>query len=310
MTELRLLFTARQIKELIRLSVPMGQFEQKPVEAIKERDLGLGFVYYALARVLKPDHVVVVGSYRGFTPICLGLGLEHNRKGEVSFIDAAKIDDFWTNGERVRRHFRRFGLSGRVTLYQMTTAQWLRQVRRRRRRPFIGLLVIDGDHTFRGVAYDYRHLGRFVKNGGFILLHDSFAGGVGFTDWEVGEFLSTLDVDLFEAVTLELAQGLTIIKKLPAQAVPRARLQDRRRLRALARRLADGKGAGQARLLRSARAAADRIAAGAAHLDRLLETRMRFLLKGNRDLRERLRALRAENIRLRSMVGNVRSRRS
>ncbi len=59
-----------------------------------------------------------------------------------------------------------------------------------------------------------------------------------------------------------------------------------------------------------ARAAADRIAAGAAHLDRLLETRMRFLLKGNRDLRERLRALRAENIRLRSMVGNVRSRRS
>ena len=36
----------------------------------------------------------------------------------------------------------------------------------------VDFLMIDGDHTYEGVAADYRHYSRFVADGGVIALHD------------------------------------------------------------------------------------------------------------------------------------------
>src|SRR3990170_1612357 len=105
----------------------------------------------------------------------------------------------------------------------MTSQSWLKKIRTSyARRPFIDLLLLDGDHSFRRVALDYRRLGRLVKDGGYICLHDSFVGGFGLTEWEVADFLSTLGADLFEVLTFEVAQGLTVIKKLPRTMTVRA----------------------------------------------------------------------------------------
>ena len=293
----------RQIRNIIARAVPMGQFEQRREAAIDQADLGFGFIYYALARILKPEQVVVVGSYRGFSVVCTALGLIHNRKGRLHFVDAAVVDDFWTDPKRVRRHFRSFGVDSRVTLHQMTSKQWLEKERGSRGRPFIDLLLLDGDHSFRGASFDYRRVGRLVKAGGYILLHDSFVGGVGKTEWAVADFLSTLGVDLFEALTFEVAQGLTIIKKLPRRFIPRSRIATRQRLKTSLVQLAHaGNGRRRASSVDIQRGLR-RILADSVDLDRALEMRSRFLVKSNSDLRRRNRLLRLENERLRSLAG-------
>lgn len=290
----------RSIRRIIAQAHPMGQFAQSREAAISEADLGLGFVYYALARVLKPEQVVVVGSYRGFSVVCTALGLVHNRKGRLHFVDAAVVDDFWTDPARVRRHFQSLGIRSRVTLHQMTTRRWLETLPRGGRgRPFIDLLLLDGDHSFRGASFDYRRLSRLVKAGGYICLHDSFVGGVGLTEWAVADFLSTLDVDLFEALTFEVAQGLTVIKKLPRRFIPGTRLAARRELQASLERLRGARNGTGSVSLPAVRHILRRTLADAVRLDRTLEMRSRFLAKSNSDLRRRNHALRLEIQRLR-----------
>ena len=304
------LLNRQVIRSIITRGVPMGQFEQSRDIAIDQADLGFGFIYYALARVLKPEQVVVVGSYRGFSVVCTALGLIHNRKGRLHFIDAAVVDAFWTDPARVNKHFRSFGVESRVTLHQMTTRQWLRKERRARRgRSFIDLLLLDGDHTFSGAAFDYGTLGPLVKEGGYICMHDSFVGGFGKTEWEVADFLSTLDVDLFEAVTFEVAQGLTLIKKLPRRFVPESRLAARQRLKTNLDQLTRATNGGRRARLREIQGDVRRILTDTVHLDRSLEVRSRFLAKSNSDLRKRNRAMRLELERLRQRAGEPRRRR-
>ncbi len=36
-----------------------------------DQNLGLGWLYYSLGRMLRPSKVVVIGSYRGFVPLVL-----------------------------------------------------------------------------------------------------------------------------------------------------------------------------------------------------------------------------------------------
>jgi predicted O-methyltransferase YrrM len=297
------LINRRLIRTIITRGHPMGQFAQSREAAVAEADLGFGFIYYALARVLKPEQVVVVGSYRGFSVACTALGLVHNRKGRLHFIDAAVVDDFWTDPVRVRRHFRALGVASRVSLHQVTTRRWLQTDRRARAgRPFVDLLLLDGDHTLRGAAFDYRNLGPLVKEGGWICMHDSFVGGHGKTEWEVADFLSSLDVDLFEAVTFEIAQGLTIIKKLPRGFIPRARLASRIKLRADLDRAIHRRNGGSKAGLDATTRLVRRILVDSAHLDRRLEMRNRFLVKSNRDLRRRNRTMRIELDQLRRGV--------
>src|SRR5207302_8700235 len=52
----------------------------------EDLNLGLGWLYYGLARVIRPAQVVVVGSFRGFVPLILGKALADNSEGgEVVF---------------------------------------------------------------------------------------------------------------------------------------------------------------------------------------------------------------------------------
>ena len=58
------------------------------------QSLGLGWLYYGLARAMRPRTVVVIGSWRGFVPIVLGRALADNGDGgRVIFIDPSLVDD-------------------------------------------------------------------------------------------------------------------------------------------------------------------------------------------------------------------------
>src|SRR5205814_2118217 len=53
-------------------------------QRVEDRNLGFGWVYYALARLLRPERVVVIGSYRGFAPLGFGKALHDSVAMNVS----------------------------------------------------------------------------------------------------------------------------------------------------------------------------------------------------------------------------------
>ena len=74
-------------------------------------NLGLGWLYYAQARTLRPTRAVCIGSWRGFVPLLLAKALQDNGDGgRVTFIDPSLVDDFWTDPLRVRQWWARFGI--------------------------------------------------------------------------------------------------------------------------------------------------------------------------------------------------------
>ncbi len=69
-------------------------------------NLGLGWLYYSLGRMLRPRLAVVIGSYRGFVPTVMAKGLLDNVEGgELLFIDPSLADDFWTEPAAVTQRF-------------------------------------------------------------------------------------------------------------------------------------------------------------------------------------------------------------
>src|SRR5687768_4575019 len=47
----------------------------------EDLNLGLGWLYYAFARMLRPSVAVVIGSYRGFAPLVFARALADNYEG-------------------------------------------------------------------------------------------------------------------------------------------------------------------------------------------------------------------------------------
>ena len=62
--------------------------------------------YYGMARVVKPETAVVIGSYRGFVPLALGRALADNGAGKVLFIDPSLVDPFLAQSEKSPRSLR------------------------------------------------------------------------------------------------------------------------------------------------------------------------------------------------------------
>lgn len=199
-------YTVQQ--QLIGLAKRMGQAtEEHPF------NLGFGYLYYGMARIYKPEVIVCIGSYRGFSPICFALGLVDNQKGLCYFIDPGKVDHYWHDPENVAQLEQMFGLYGHWRHLRKTSQQVIAEGCIQGP---IDMLFIDGDHSYEGVKFDFDHFGRQVRVGGLILLHDSINEGKGFTRWEVKKFLKTgvYGRAQYETFTLPFSAGLTLVKKL------------------------------------------------------------------------------------------------
>src|SRR6478609_301835 len=116
--------TPATIGAIFRHARPLGHAEQRD-----QLNLGFGFLYYGLARSLRPKHVVVIGSGFGFSVVCLALALKDNGRGRLSFVDPSYsvITDGpfktvggmsqWSDPDKVRLHFSSFGVEDVVTHY-------------------------------------------------------------------------------------------------------------------------------------------------------------------------------------------------
>lgn len=138
----------------------------------EDRNLGLGWLYYALGRIVRPRLAVVIGSWRGFAPILFAKALQDNLEGgEVIFIDPSLADDFWKDAARVRDYFLGLGV-GNIRHLAMTTQDFV-TTDDYRRLERVGLVFIDGLHTEQQASFDYGAFAPLLEPRGFVLLHDS-----------------------------------------------------------------------------------------------------------------------------------------
>lgn len=141
-------------------------------QRVEDLNLGLGWLYYGLARTIRPQVAVVIGSYRGFVPLVLGKALADNGEhGQVWFIDPSLVDDFWRNSRAVTEHFERFGVTN-VRHVLMTTQEFVRS-EAYRDLGSVGIVFVDGFHSEEQARFDFNAFRERLAPDGVVLFHDT-----------------------------------------------------------------------------------------------------------------------------------------
>jgi hypothetical protein len=169
-------------KNLSRLLLDTQPSSQ--AEDFNHLNIGFGFLYYSLTRILKPKTVCVFGSTKSFSPICFSLGVkDNNNNGKVYFVDAGYSVEtdgkpkgmggfgFWKNKSKYNSLFSSFGIEQIIDPKIMTTSDFLK-FHRQHSLPTIDLLYIDADHSYEGFRYDFKNFSKLISENGIILFHD------------------------------------------------------------------------------------------------------------------------------------------
>jgi len=215
------------IRSIFRHATPLGHHE-----STGDFNLGFGFLYYGLARTLRPRHVVVIGSGFGFSVVCLGLALRDNGKGRLSFIDPSYsvLADGpfktiggtaqWDDPGKVGRHFARFGLDGLVSHHRLRSDQFFDRYSELDL-PEIDIAFIDGSHAFKDVRHDFVSTLAHARRNTYVLLHDSniYLREV-LRHSGVKRWLKLLgrQKELFELVDFPFSSGVAIVRVLEDDA--------------------------------------------------------------------------------------------
>lgn len=167
------------LKDILQHAKPLGH-NQNP----QNLNLGFGFIYYGVARALRPKHTLVIGSGYGFSVVCLALAIRDNGVGSLTFVDPSYslLKDgplktlggrgSWNSEERVQEQFEKFGVESIVTHYKMRSDELFPSYAEHGLPP-IDLGFVDGSHAYKDVKYDFVNMiGRSHKNT-YIFLHDT-----------------------------------------------------------------------------------------------------------------------------------------
>ena len=177
-------------------------------------NLGFGWLYYGMARNLAPECAVVIGSARGFAPLCVARGLHDNGTGEVIFIDPGYSGSgdpawdgrgHWQHQSEVRKWLALFGLGDSVHHLAMRSDDALPVVRAMIGDRRATLLMIDGAHTHEQSLRDYDLYSPLLADG-MVLFHDATNPNCG-----VAETLRVLRGRGLDVATLDIDAGLAIV---------------------------------------------------------------------------------------------------
>lgn len=157
---------ARSILESDELC-QMGHHQRR-----EDANLGLGWLYYSLARIQRCATAVVVGSFRGFVPVIIARGLADNLEcGKVVFVDPSFWDDHWMDAVHVKRYFRSLGVEN--VEHQLATTQQFIKTPEFQGLSEVGLLFLDGLHTSDQVRYEFSAFEKKMAPDGIVLLQNT-----------------------------------------------------------------------------------------------------------------------------------------
>ena len=141
-------------------------------QSLEDLNLGMGWLYYALARLIKTQTIVIIGSWRGFSPIIFAKALSDNAGGGVvHFIDPSLADDFWKDANKVNGHFKSYDADN-IQHYLMTTQEFVESDTYNTLNE-VGIVFIDGLHTKEQAKFDYDAFNDKISANGIFLFHDS-----------------------------------------------------------------------------------------------------------------------------------------
>jgi len=188
-------------------------------QSLADLNLGLGWIYYALARSLCPTRAVVIGSYRGFVPLVLGKAMQDNGNGEVIFLDPSLVDDFWAEPARVQAHFEGYGVRN-IRHFRATTQEFVGSSAYHELAG-VGILFVDGYHTAEQAQFDHEAFSPKMTESGVALFHDSarerlsriYGVDRAYTH-TVCRYIDRLrSKPGYEVLTLGVADGLAVVRR-------------------------------------------------------------------------------------------------
>ncbi|MBL8202348.1 MAG: class I SAM-dependent methyltransferase [Chromatiales bacterium] len=187
----------------------------------EDLNLGLGWLYYGLARLVRPRQAMVIGSWRGFVPLVIAKACQDNvERCDVHFVDPSLADDFWKDPAATQAHFRRFGLDN--VRHHLHTTQEFVTTPAYASLTDIGLLFIDGYHTAEQARFDYEAFADRLAPRGLVLFHDSMVlrpspiyGRDRLYDVDVKHYMDELRQDPgLQLLDLPFGTGLTVLRKV------------------------------------------------------------------------------------------------
>lgn len=141
-------------------------------QRVEDLNLGLGWIYYGLARAARPQRVVVIGSHRGFAPMVFAKALADNGEGgRVTFIDPSLVDDFWCDPKSIQAHFASYGIDN-IDHHRMTTQEFVESPAWKELGE-VGILFVDGYHSEEQARFDHEAFTTQLGDEGYTLFHDS-----------------------------------------------------------------------------------------------------------------------------------------
>ena len=222
------------IGKILTDTLPSYQITDPPTA-----NLGFGFLFYGLVRVLRPKTMVIIGSKKGFAPVVFGIGAKDNEgvghktitdrsapptstgSPEIFFVDPSysvhrKDADHWygigawDEESVVTERWRAFGIESIIRHFKMRSDEFAISELCPAN---IDLLFIDGDHSFSGIATDLTMFSRRMKRDAIIVMHDVAPGLARLLPNSGGyEVLQEFVDDRFEYVRIPVFPGLAIMR--------------------------------------------------------------------------------------------------
>lgn len=190
-------------------------------------NLGLGWLYYGLVRLLRPSDVAVIGSWRGYAPLVFGRALADNAEGgRLHFIDPSLVDDFWKDAAAVDDYFAGLGVTN-IVHHLATTAEFTASAEYRRLQS-VGIVLVDGYHTAQQARADFEAFAPKLADQGVILLHDSiwrqrspiYGPGREYVR-DVVDFVDNLKTDSdWQVFDLPFGEGLSLVRRTVTPPYP------------------------------------------------------------------------------------------
>jgi predicted O-methyltransferase YrrM len=126
----------------------------------------------------------------------------------------------WDDPQRVREHFRRFGVERIVTHFKATSAEFFDSYDARQLGD-IDLAFIDGNHSYADVRHDFLAALRYARRNSYLLLHDTniymreLVGHAGVKRWLK---VVARETERFEVIDFPFSSGVALVRVLKKAA--------------------------------------------------------------------------------------------